>query len=59
MIEQYIMSKLRIKITMTSLPTILQMHIIAMQCHLPAYPTMYGAASKMLYWYGHDLKYMT
>jgi hypothetical protein len=30
-----------------------------MQCLLPAYPTRYGAASKMLYQYGRDLRYMT
>jgi hypothetical protein len=28
-------------------------------CLLPAYPTRYGAASKMLYRYGRDLRYMT
>jgi hypothetical protein len=59
MIEQYIMNKLPIKIAMISLPTVLQMHMSAMQCLLPAYPTRYGAASKMLYQYGHDLRYMT
>jgi hypothetical protein len=58
MIEQYIMNKLPIEITMTSLPTILQMHMSAIQCLLPTYPTRYGAASKMLYQYGRDLRYM-
>jgi hypothetical protein len=59
MIKQYIMNKLPIEITMTSLPTILQMHMSAMQCFLPIYPTRYEVASKMLYRYGRDLRYMT
>jgi hypothetical protein len=59
MIEQYIMNKLPIEITMTYLPTILQMHMSAIQYFLRAYPTRYGVASKMLYRYGHDLRYMT
>jgi hypothetical protein len=59
MIEQYIMNKLPIEITMTSLPTILQMHMSAMQCLLHAYPIRYGAAFKMLYRYGRGLRYTT
>jgi hypothetical protein len=59
MIEQYIINKLPIEITMTSLPTILQMHMSATKYLLPAYPTRYGAASKMLYQYGRDLRYTT
>jgi hypothetical protein len=59
MIEQYIMNKLSIEITMTSLPTILQMHMSAMQCLLPAYTIRHGAISKMLYRYGRDLRYTT
>jgi hypothetical protein len=59
MIEQYIMNKLPREITMTSLPTIPQMHMSAMQCLFPAYPIRYGAAFKMLYQYGHDYRYTT
>jgi hypothetical protein len=54
MIEQYIMNKLPIEITMTSLLTLHQMYMSAMQCLLPTYPTRNGAASKMLYWYSRD-----
>jgi hypothetical protein len=46
------MSKLPIEITMTSLPKILQMHMSAMQCILPAYPTRYVTASNLLKKYG-------
>jgi hypothetical protein len=53
------MNKLSIEITMTSLPTILQMHMSAMQCLLPAYTIRHGATSKMLYRYGRDLRYTT
>jgi hypothetical protein len=48
MIEQYIMNKLPIEITMASLPIILQMHMSAMQCLLLTNPIRYGVASKML-----------